>query len=72
MDDNIAKLPKLMKISKKAVRIAKENIIFSIGIKVGVLLLSALSVPNIMWFAAFSDVGVLALAVLNSMRTMKD
>ena len=72
MDDNIAKLPKLIKISKKAVRIAKENIIFSIGIKVGVLLLSALSVPNIMWFAAFSDVGVLALAVLNSMRTMKD
>lgn len=72
MDDNISKLSNLMKISKKAVRIAKENIVFSIGIKVAVLVLSAMSVPDIMWFAAFADAGVLALAVLNSMRTMKD
>ncbi|MCQ2455096.1 MAG: cadmium-translocating P-type ATPase [Clostridia bacterium] len=71
MDDNLCKLPVLMKISKKAVRIAKENIAFSIGIKVGVLILSALSVPNIMWFASFADVGVLILAVFNSMRTMR-
>ena len=71
MDDNIEKLPELMKISGKAVKIAKENIAFSIGIKVAVLILSALSVPHIMWFAAFADAGVLALAVLNSMRTMK-
>lgn len=71
MDDNIGKLPTLLKISKKTVRIAKENIIFSIGIKLAVLLLSALSVPHIMWFAAFSDAGVLVIAVLNSMRTMR-
>ncbi len=71
MDDNIGKIPALIKIAKKAVRIAKENIVFSIAIKVGVLILSALSVPNIMWFAAFADAGVLVLAVLNSMRTMR-
>ena len=71
MDDDIAKIPLLIRIAKRAQLIAKQNIIFSIAVKVGVLLLSAFSVPDIMWFAAFADAGVLVLAVLNAMRTMK-
>ena len=71
MDDDIKKIPLLIRIAKKAKLIAKENIIFSVAVKVAVLLLSAFAIPNIMWFAAFADVGVLVLAVLNSMRTMK-
>lgn len=71
MDDDIAKIPTLIRIAKKAQLIAKQNIVFSIGVKVGVLILSAIGVPDIMWFAAFADAGVLVLAVLNAMRTMK-
>ncbi|MBO4468288.1 MAG: cadmium-translocating P-type ATPase, partial [Clostridia bacterium] len=71
MDDNIDKIPLIIKIARRAKLIAKQNIIFSIAVKLCVLILSALSIPKIMWFAAFSDVGVLVLAVLNAMRTMK-
>jgi len=71
MDDKLNKLPELIKISKKALLIAKENIIFSIAVKIAVLLLSAFGVSGIMWLAAFSDAGVLVIAVLNAIRTMK-
>ena len=70
MDDNVKKIPLIIKIAKKAKLIAKQNIIFSIAVKAGVLILSAVGIHNIMWFAAFADVGVLVLAVLNAMRTM--
>jgi Cd2+/Zn2+-exporting ATPase len=51
------------------VRIAKENIVFALGVKGIILILGALGFAN-MWLAVFADVGVSALAILNSMRTM--
>ncbi len=71
VDDKISKIKTLIDISKKSVKISKENIIFSISVKVAVLVLSTLGISGIMWFAAFADAGVLVLAVLNSLRTMK-
>ncbi len=66
-DDNLIKLPYLIRLSKKTVSIVKQNIIFALGIKVLVLILGAFGLSN-MWEAVFADVGVLILAVLNSMR----
>ncbi len=71
MDDDLSKIPILIKIAKKSVKIAKQNIVFSITVKVAVLILSALGISGIMWLAAFADAGVLILAVLNALRTMK-
>ena len=71
MDDNLLKLDTAIKISKRTKIIAYQNIIFALGVKFGVLLLSLFTVPNIMWFAAFADVGVMVIAVLNSIRAMK-
>lgn len=71
MDDNLKKIPLAMKIAKRTKRIALENIIFSLLVKFSVLLLAFLGVSQIMWFAAFADVGVLVLAVLNSARALR-
>ncbi len=70
MDDNLLKLPKAVKIAKKTMKIVKENIVFAIGIKCLVLVLSASGLTN-MWAAVFADVGVSFIAILNSMRTLK-
>ena len=59
-----------MSIAMKTLKIAKQNIIFSIGIKVIILLLSALGLTS-MWWAIFADVGVSILAILNSLRVLK-
>lgn len=67
MDDQLEKLPKLMVLSKKTMRIVRENIVLSLGIKFAILILGALGVAN-MWWAVVGDVGVLMLAVLNSLR----
>ncbi len=69
MSDNLSRIPDAIKIARKTVRIAKENIFFAIGIKAAVLLLVALNLAG-MWLAVFADVGVAILAILNSMRTM--
>ena len=69
MDDNLAKIPTAVRISKKTMRIVKENIVFALGVKLGVLLLAAFGLAS-MWFAVFADVGVCVLAVLNAMRTL--
>nr|WP_245149651.1 heavy metal translocating P-type ATPase [Peptoniphilus raoultii] len=69
MDDDPLKISKGIKISKKCLRIVKENIYFSIGIKVFVLFLGAIGLAN-MWAAIFADVGVTILAVLNAVRCM--
>lgn len=71
MDDDLRKIAKAIKISKKTMKIVKENIAFSLIVKIGVLLLGALKIANI-WLAVFSDVGVMVIAVLNSMRCLKD
>ena len=70
MDDKLTKLPKAISIARKTMRIVRQNIIFAIGVKVLVLLLGAMGMAG-MWIAVFADVGVLVLAILNAMRTLK-
>ena len=70
MDDQPSKIALAIKIARRTLRIAKENIGFAIGIKVLVLLLAALGIAT-MWMAVFADVGVTVLAVLNAMRALK-
>ena len=70
MDDDPMKLVKAIGISKKCLRIVRENIWFSIGVKVICLVLGASGIAN-MWLAIFADVGVMVLAVLNSIRALK-
>ena len=69
MDDEPLKISVAVKIARKCMAIVKENIYIAIGIKVLVLILGAVGIAN-MWFAIFADVGVMVLAVLNSMRTL--
>lgn len=70
MNDQPSKIATAMKISRKTLKIVKQNIVFAIGIKVLVLLLAALGMAS-MWAAVFADVGVAFLAILNAMRAMK-
>ncbi|SFG09284.1 heavy metal translocating P-type ATPase [Streptococcus equinus] len=70
MNDRLSKIAQAIKIARKTITIARENIVFSIGIKVFVLILASLGLAN-MWLAIFADVGVTVLATLNAMRTMK-
>ena len=69
MDDRPSKIATAIRIARKTVRIARENIWFAIAVKLLVLLLAALGVAT-MWMAVFADVGVTVLAVLNAMRTL--
>lgn len=69
MTDEPSKIPEAIRISKKTLRIAYQNIIMAIGIKVAVLILSALGITT-MWAAIFADVGVTILAVLNAFRAL--
>lgn len=68
--DNPLKVAEAVQISKKAMAIAKQNIVFAIGIKMLFLILSAFGLTN-MWMSVFADVGVSVLAILNAMRTLK-
>ncbi|MBR3151609.1 MAG: cadmium-translocating P-type ATPase, partial [Erysipelotrichaceae bacterium] len=70
MDDNVTKIAEAIRIARKTNRIVYENIWFAIGVKVLVLILSALGFTN-MWWAVFADVGVAFLCVLNAMRCLK-
>ena len=67
MDDRLTGLSKAMRISRKTMRIVHQNIVFSLLVKLAVLVLGALGIAN-MWFAVFADVGVMILAILNAMR----
>ncbi|MGN0350884.1 MAG: heavy metal translocating P-type ATPase [Roseburia sp.] len=71
MDDDVRKIAKLVKIARKTLRIVKQNIIFALGVKALVLVLGALGMAN-MWEAVFADVGVSVIAILNSMRTLRE
>lgn len=70
MDDKPSSIVKAIKMSKKTLKIVKQNIVFAIGIKVLVLLLAAVGVAS-MWYAVFADVGVCVIAILNALRAMK-
>ncbi|MBQ1218127.1 MAG: cadmium-translocating P-type ATPase [Clostridia bacterium] len=69
MYDNPEDLPRALRLARKIHRIVVQNIVFSIGVKVLVLILSALGFSN-MWHAVFADVGVSVIAILNAMRTL--
>lgn len=69
-DDNPDKIAIAIKISQKTVRIAKQNIYISLFVKFAVITLSAFGITG-MWLAVFADVGVMILAILNSLRAMK-
>ena len=69
MTDEPSKIATTMKISKKTLKIAHQNIVFSIGIKIIVLILSAFGITT-MWAAIFADVGVTIIAVLNAFRAL--
>ena len=70
MDDDLAKLSALLGISRKTLRIVRQNIVFALGVKLAILILGALGIAG-MWLAVFADVGVAVLAILNSMRALK-
>lgn len=70
MDDKPSKIALAIRIARRTLRIAKQNVWFAIGVKVLVLLLAALGVAT-MWMAVFADVGVTVLAVCNAMRALK-
>ena len=69
MEDRLSKLPQVIQISRRTMRIVRQNIIFALGVKGLALLLGAFGYAN-MWGAIFADVGVMVLAILNAMRTM--
>ena len=67
MDDQPSKIALAIRIARRTLAIARQNVIFAIGVKVAVLLLAACGIAT-MWLAVFADVGVTVLAVLNAMR----
>ena len=69
MDDQPSKIALAIRIARRTLAIARQNVIFAIGIKVAVLLLAACGIAT-MWMAVFADVGVTVLAVLNAMRAL--
>ena len=70
MDDDPRKLPTAIRIARRTLKIANQNIVFALGIKAIILILGALGIAS-MWLAVFADVGVSFLAILNAMRAMK-
>ena len=70
MDDKPSKIALAVKIARRTLRIARQNVWFAIGVKVAVLVLAALGIAT-MWLAVFADVGVTVLAVLNAMRALR-
>lgn len=71
MTDEPSKIVNAIKISKKTMRIVKENIIFAIFVKIAVLVLSAIGMAT-MWEAVFADVGVSIIAIINALRVLKN
>lgn len=70
MTDEPSKIPVAIKIARKIIGIANQNIIFAIGVKIALLILSALGITGL-WMAIFGDVGVTIIAVINSFRALK-
>ncbi len=70
MDDKPSKIALAIRIARRTLRIAKQNVWFAIGVKIAVLVLAAFGIATL-WMAVFADVGVTVLAVLNAMRALK-
>lgn len=71
MKDDISGLCDVIKLSKKTRKIVTENVTLALGVKIGVMALTALQITSSMWLAVFADVGVLIIAILNAIRTLK-
>ena len=71
LKDDLAGLPKAVKIARRTVAIAKQNIAFALLVKLAVMLLGVMGIAN-MWLAVFADVGVAMLCILNALRAMKE
>ena len=71
MDDDVGKLALAVRMAKKTLRIARQNIVFALAVKALVMLLGVLGMAN-MWLAVFADVGVAMLCILNALRAMKE
>ncbi len=71
MDDDVRKIASIVRISRKTLGIVKQNIVFALAVKALVLILGAVGMAN-MWEAVFADVGVSVIAILNSMRALKE
>lgn len=69
MSDEIERIPEAVRISRKTLGIAKQNIVFALSVKLAVMILGAFNLAN-MWLAVFADVGVSVIAILNAMRTL--
>ena len=69
MDDSPAKIATAVRISRRTIAIAHQNVWFAIGVKVAILALATVGLGT-MWMAVFADVGVTVLAVLNAMRAL--
>lgn len=70
MTDDISKLADMMQIARKTLGICKQNVIFALAVKFGVMILGALGLAS-MWAAVFADVGVAVIAILNAMRALR-
>ena len=70
MDDKLEKLGVAIRIARQTLRIVNENIVLALGIKIAVLVLSALGLAG-MWAAVFADVGVAVIAILNASRMLR-
>ena len=70
MDDKPSKIALAIRIARRTLAIARQNVAFAIGVKVAVLILAAVGIAT-MWLAVFADVGVTVLAVLNAMRALR-
>ena len=70
MDDKPSKITLAIRIARRTLGIARQNVVFAIGVKVAVLILAAFGIAT-MWLAVFADVGVTVLAVLNAMRALR-
>ncbi len=69
MDDKLTKIPLAIRLARRTIGIARQNILFAIGVKTAVLVLATIGLAS-MWMAVFADVGVMVLCVLNAMRAL--
>jgi Cd2+/Zn2+-exporting ATPase len=69
MDDDLERIPLVMRIARRTIAIARQNIVFALVIKVLILILATVGIAT-MWAAVFADVGVAVLCILNSMRLL--
>ena len=71
MSDKLDRLPKAIRIARRTVSIARQNIVFALTVKLAILILSATGINTSMWLAVFADVGVAVIAILNAMRALR-